>query len=66
MDFYYRPEIAAQVTDWVLYMTPVRGVQEIMAEKAKTLEGRGCGVLRDAVDEPAAVSAGRSGFGEPP
>jgi len=23
MDFFYRPEIAAMVTDWVLYMTPV-------------------------------------------
>ena len=23
MDFFYKPEIAAQVTDWVLYMTPV-------------------------------------------
>lgn len=33
MDFYFQPEIAAQVTDWVLYMTPVRGVQKIMAEK---------------------------------
>jgi spermidine/putrescine transport system substrate-binding protein len=39
MDFYYRPEIAAQVTDWVLYMTPVKGVQEIMADKAKKLSG---------------------------
>ena len=39
MDFYYQPEIAAQVTDWVLYMTPVSGVQEIMAEKARTLKG---------------------------
>jgi spermidine/putrescine transport system substrate-binding protein len=34
MDFYYRPEIAALVTDWVLYMTPVKGVQEIMQAKA--------------------------------
>jgi spermidine/putrescine transport system substrate-binding protein len=35
MDWFYRPEIAAQVTDWVLYMTPVDGVQDIMREKAK-------------------------------
>jgi spermidine/putrescine transport system substrate-binding protein len=39
MDFYYRPEIAAQVTDWVLYMTPVKGVQEIMADKARKMSG---------------------------
>jgi spermidine/putrescine transport system substrate-binding protein len=35
MDFYYRPEIAVQVTDWVLYMTPVAGVQDLMREKAQ-------------------------------
>jgi spermidine/putrescine transport system substrate-binding protein len=40
MDFYYRPEIAVQVTDWVLYMTPVRGVQELMLEKAAEMEGQ--------------------------
>jgi spermidine/putrescine transport system substrate-binding protein len=34
MDFFYRPEIAVQVTDWVLYMTPVAGVQDLMREKA--------------------------------
>lgn len=39
MDFYYRPDIAAQVTDWVLYMTPVAGVQEIMRERARALKG---------------------------
>jgi spermidine/putrescine transport system substrate-binding protein len=39
MDWYYRPEIAAQVTDWVLYMTPVDGVQDIMREKAATSTG---------------------------
>jgi spermidine/putrescine transport system substrate-binding protein len=35
MDWYYRPEIAVQVTDWVLYMTPVNGVQALMREKAR-------------------------------
>jgi spermidine/putrescine transport system substrate-binding protein len=39
MDFYYRPEIAAMVTDWVLYMTPVDGVRDIMLEKADTMKG---------------------------
>jgi spermidine/putrescine transport system substrate-binding protein len=27
------------VTDWVLYMTPVKGVQEIMMQKAQKLSG---------------------------
>ena len=39
MDFYYRPEIAVQVTDWVLYMTPVDGVRDLMLEKAAGLKG---------------------------
>lgn len=39
MDFFYRPEIAFQVTDWVLYMTPVKGVQELMREQASGLKG---------------------------
>ncbi len=34
MDWYYDPQMAALVTDWVLYMTPVKGVQEIMQAKA--------------------------------
>jgi spermidine/putrescine transport system substrate-binding protein len=34
MDWYYDPKIAAMVTDWVLYMTPVKGVQEIMQARA--------------------------------
>jgi len=39
MDFYFRPEIAVQVTDWVLYMTPVEGVQDLMREKASVAKG---------------------------
>jgi spermidine/putrescine transport system substrate-binding protein len=34
MDWFYDPQIAALVTDWVLYMTPVKGVQEIMQARA--------------------------------
>lgn len=39
MDWFYRPEIAVQVTDWVLYMTPVDGVQELMRQKAEESKG---------------------------
>jgi spermidine/putrescine transport system substrate-binding protein len=35
MDWYYRPDIAVQVTDWVLHMTPVDGVQDLMVKKAE-------------------------------
>ncbi|WP_210479010.1 PotD/PotF family extracellular solute-binding protein [Naasia sp. SYSU D00948] len=37
IDFYYRPEIAAEVAAWVNYITPVEGAQEAMAEIAPEL-----------------------------
>jgi spermidine/putrescine transport system substrate-binding protein len=39
IDWFYRPEIAVQVTDWVLYMTPVAGVQDLMRQKAEESKG---------------------------
>jgi spermidine/putrescine transport system substrate-binding protein len=32
MDYYYRPEVAAEVAAWVQYICPVVGAQEAMAE----------------------------------
>ncbi len=32
IDYYYRPEVAAEVAAWVNYITPVAGAQEAMAE----------------------------------
>ncbi len=32
MDFYYRPEVAAELAYWVWYVTPVEGAQEAMAD----------------------------------
>jgi spermidine/putrescine transport system substrate-binding protein len=34
MDFVYTPEIAQMITEWVLYMSPVPGVQQLIAEHA--------------------------------
>ena len=31
MDFFYKPEIAQMVTEWVLYMSPVPAVQDLIA-----------------------------------
>ncbi|MBD7918873.1 spermidine/putrescine ABC transporter substrate-binding protein [Cellulomonas sp. Sa3CUA2] len=31
-DYYYRPEVAAEVAAWVNYITPVQGAQEVMAQ----------------------------------
>jgi spermidine/putrescine transport system substrate-binding protein len=33
MDFVYQPEIAADIAAWVNYVTPVKGVQDILAKK---------------------------------
>ncbi len=32
MDFYYRPEVAAELAYWVWYVSPVAGAQEAMAD----------------------------------
>ena len=52
MDFFYRPEIAAMVTDWVLYMTPVDGVQDLMRQKAKNLSGADRAYYETLSDSP--------------
>jgi spermidine/putrescine transport system substrate-binding protein len=43
MDFVYRPEIAAQITEYVNYICPVPAAQEIIrkhAEEAETADDR--------------------------
>ena len=34
LDFVYRPEIAAEITEWVAYVTPVPAVQDIVRQHA--------------------------------
>ena len=38
MDFVYRPEVAAQVADWVNYITPVPGAQDLFLQWADEAE----------------------------
>jgi len=40
MDFYYRPDIATMVTEWVLYMSPVPKTQELILADAKKAEAQ--------------------------
>ena len=35
MDFFYKPDIAQMVTEWVLYMSPVPAVQDLIAQHAQ-------------------------------
>jgi spermidine/putrescine transport system substrate-binding protein len=39
MDFVYRPEIAQMITEWVLYMSPVPEVQQLIADHAEEESG---------------------------
>jgi spermidine/putrescine transport system substrate-binding protein len=44
MDYYYRPEVATMVTEWVLYMSPVPATQDLIkkdAEKAREQNAKG-------------------------
>jgi spermidine/putrescine-binding protein len=41
MDFYYDPQIATQVTEWVLYMSPVPQTQELIIRDAEAAEEDG-------------------------
>jgi spermidine/putrescine transport system substrate-binding protein len=38
MDYYYRPEVAQLVTEWVLYMSPVPAVQGLIEQHSKDVK----------------------------
>ena len=70
MDYYYDPEVAQDVTEWVAYMSPVPAVQDLIADHAKeekdpdTADGPGghgrepVPVARRRDAEPAQVRTG--------
>ena len=37
MDFVYRPEVAVDITEWVEYISPVEGVQELLEKRGSDL-----------------------------
>lgn len=41
MNYVYRPEVAAQIAEWVNYITPVPGAQEIVLQHAEEAEAEG-------------------------
>lgn len=41
MDYVYKPEIATMITEWVLYMSPVPGTQELILQDAQKAEEQG-------------------------
>jgi len=56
MDFYYDPEVATMVTEWVLYMSPVTATRELILRDADTAEEEGArgraNKLRATADSP--------------
>jgi spermidine/putrescine transport system substrate-binding protein len=52
MDFYYKPEIAQMVTEWVLYMSPVPAVQGLIEQHAKDESGNYAQQLQDTAESP--------------
>jgi len=41
MDWYYDPKIATEVTEWVLYNSPVKGVQNLIIKDADQAQAQG-------------------------
>src|SRR5687768_5445560 len=54
MDYVYRPEVAAQITEWVNYICPVPAAQEIIRQHAAEAEGEDADYL-NAVAESELV-----------
>jgi spermidine/putrescine transport system substrate-binding protein len=52
MDFYYRPEIAQMLTEWVLYMSPVPAVQALIEQHAKDETGKYAAQLAATAESP--------------
>jgi spermidine/putrescine transport system substrate-binding protein len=52
MDYYYQPQVAQLVTEWVLYMSPVPEVQDLIAEHAEQESGGFAESLRQTAQNP--------------
>ncbi|MFG6194851.1 PotD/PotF family extracellular solute-binding protein [Nonomuraea sp. JJY05] len=52
MDYLYQPAVAAELDEFIQYVTPVPAVQDLLREKAKTAKGKDKKSLEDMVDSP--------------
>jgi spermidine/putrescine transport system substrate-binding protein len=52
MDFFYDPKIAQMVTEWVLYMSPVPAVQDLIAQHAAQETGNTAKQLSETAQSP--------------
>jgi spermidine/putrescine transport system substrate-binding protein len=73
MDYYYEPEVATMVTEWVQYMSPVPATQELMLADADEAEAEGdkgrANKLRASAESPYLYPTeeflSRTSFGRP-
>ncbi len=53
LDFVYRPEVAANLTEWVGYITPVPAVRDVLEERAAAAKRKGDrDFLRTLIESP--------------
>ncbi len=52
MDFYYKPDIAQMLTEWVLYMSPVPAVQGLIDQHAQKETGKYAEQLAETAESP--------------
>ncbi|WP_431923332.1 ABC transporter substrate-binding protein [Nonomuraea jabiensis] len=52
MDYLYQPAVAAELDEFIQYVTPVPAVQDLLREKAKTAKGKDKKALEDMIGSP--------------
>ncbi|TMR23005.1 spermidine/putrescine ABC transporter substrate-binding protein [Nonomuraea turkmeniaca] len=52
MDYLYQPAVAAELDEFIQYVTPVPAVQDLLREKAATAKGEDKKALEDMVNSP--------------
>ncbi len=52
MDFLYKPEVAAELDEFIQFVTPVPAVQDLLRKKADSATGEDKQALLDMVDSP--------------
>ncbi|MEV6034936.1 spermidine/putrescine ABC transporter substrate-binding protein [Nonomuraea sp. NPDC052116] len=52
MDYLYQPAVAAELDEFIQYVTPVPAVQDLLREKAKAAKGKDKKALEEMIDSP--------------
>jgi len=52
MDFYYQPKVAAEVAEYVNYITPVPAARQVVTQDAQAATGKNATFLRQVADSP--------------